>query len=374
MKKILLLIIILSALLSSCSAPEAIFKDDALRIRHDRHETYEFLAITDGTDTLDMIPRNGYTLRGTVIKIQKITYPVNCENPDSVETRYYVQFRDSNAKEEDYFELIPLEDVRLIGPDLEIEKNDYGNINYFESFNNPLDPLSVREVPVDSTHIDTCSVSCNCRPLSGPPLPHISINLRCPDCDYKNYFVELRASYMAYNDFQNKNGLKLTQEAWSGEIAAGYRFNSNWGLGLAYNSGVPVYNTFTETSFNRPSLMLHGRYSFNKWNCMLPFLYGQFGMAIDDFSLDLGRVSWCDDCNDDIEIEPPGTDISIPLSYGIGAGLDIPLPYCFFDLSFDIGYRSLAIGENVSTFQFLNVPSKRRIHMLVFRMGVTLGY
>lgn len=364
----ILTFIFMLTLLASCSSFER--HDDAVRIQKDASEKYDFYFVIDGGDTVNIIPRNSYTLRGTVINMVRIISPENCDDNSNLDSSYYLTFLSEAARDESGIEMIPLSDVELIGPALDLELNEYGNINYFENFNDPLEPRTAREVPVEEYYLDTCGKQCNCHPLVGP---HIQLELKCPDCDYKHYFVELRGAYAAYNDFKLQNGVSLSTESWFAEIAAGYR-TEKWGIGLAYASGVPIYNSYTSTRIWRPSLMLHGRYHFDPFSCMVPFLYGQFGMAIDKFSLDLGKVSFCDDCETQIDIKPPDADISIPLSYGIGAGIDIPITGCLFDLSFDLGYRSLAIGENFRTLQFTNVPTKRRIHMFVFRMGITLGY
>lgn len=371
MKKILIFLA-LAAFAASCSSFQR--QDDAVRIKPDKAEKYDILFDTDSSV---IGTRNGNTLRGTVIGILKKTYANDCPADEFTKytTRDYVLFLDSLSEDVENIEQIPLEDVELIGTKLpDLPENDYGNINWFENFNNPLDPRNIREVRVDSVYIDTCSVDyCDCAPLSvNVRYPELNLRLECPDCDYSWYFLELRGGYAVYDDV-NPDKLTIGRDGYLGEAAFGARFG-RYGLGLAVSSGVPIYNSLTEGDIYRPVTMLHGRYHFDKIACMIPFAYGQFGMSIDEFSLDLFKVSVCDGCKSNIEVEPPNADISIPVSWGFGIGLDIPNYTCLFDLSFDLGFRSLAVGQPMVFGGFANLPTKRRINMLVLRMGITFGY
>jgi hypothetical protein len=365
-------IFIFLTLIVSCSS----FKrsDEAIRIKSSANHKYHELFDRDSNF---VAIRNSNTLRGTVLKIVEVTKPVDCTPENKLfETQKYVVFLDSLQPDKKSLEMIPIEDIDLVGPKLhDLPPNEHGNINWFENFNNPLDPSTIREVPVEKINIpckDTNTKFCDCSPLILP-------TLQCPDCDYKSYFVELRGGIAAYRD-RKLTDIDMIQQvyegrsAYFGDIAAGYRAE-NWGLGVVFSSGVPIYNSFVGDDFYRPFALLHGRWHFAEFFCMRPFLFGEFGLAVDDITLDLFRVAICEDCNDKIRIEDKSKfDVSIPISWGLGAGLDIPLPYCWFDLSFDIGYRSLAIGEYVETSGFSNVPSKRRVNMFFFRLGITLGY
>lgn len=62
-------------------------------------------------------------------------------------------------------------------------------------------------------------------------------------------------------------------------------------------------------------------------------------------------------------------DWSLPLSYGMGIGLDIPiLP--FIDIELDLGYRSIAVGDSFSLLGFADIPGTRRIGTFQLRLGV----
>ncbi len=369
-KIILLSITVL--LLVSCGS----FKrsDDAVRIKSQSAVKYNELFDKDSNF---VTIRNGNTLRGTVVKIIEVSSPVDCTPGFEIyETKKYVVFLDSLMLDTKSLELIPIEDVELIGPQLgNLPPNDYGNINWFENFNNPLDPMAIREVPVEKFRIsckDTSLIFCGCSPFTVPAL-------KCPDCKYSNYFVELRGATVAYRD-RKLTDIDFTQQifegrsAYSFDVAAGYRAEK-WALGVVFSTGVPIYNSFFGEDLQRPFGLLHGRWHFDEFMCVKPFLFGELGLAVDDITLDLFRVAICPECNEKIRIEDRRKfDISIPVSWGFGTGLDIPLPLCWFDLSFDFGYRSIAIGEYVATSGFSNVPAKRRVNMFFFRLGITLGY
>lgn len=355
----IVIIILALMVLSSCSSVQR--KDDAVRIKKDKDRNYNILQIDEENQT----KRDGSTLRGTVLRIIKETRPNSCPVMDTTtySNKFFVEFLDKKAGDNN-LELIPLEDVELIGQKEALRSklsNRYNNINWFENFNDPLDPRSLREVPVDSFYISNCpgEIDCNCNPLS--------LALKCPDCDYASYFVELRAAYAVYDDI-NINNQSLGRDSYYGEAAFGYRWNS-WGLGLMVSTGVPVFNSKIGTDIWRPIAMLHGRKQFDKFLCMYPFVYAQLG-----FALDVETTRLFSNCDCDCGIQLPSANISLPLSYGFGAGLDIPLPFCMFDVSLDMGYKSVLIGETFNTLLFNNVSDSRRIHMFVLRLGITLGY
>lgn len=360
MPYIVVLILILMVL-SSCSTIDR--KDDAVRIKSGKESLFNQRKDKNGNIT----KRDGTTLRGTVFRIVRQTSPNSCPANDTTtfSSKYSVLFLDSQAGSLDDVERIPLENIDPVGIKPELKEklsNKYDNINWFENFNDPLDPRSIREVPVDSIFINTCPDirDCNCNPLS------IALELNCPDCKYKNYFVELRGGFAVYND-KNSDGLPIGRDAYYGELAFGYRWD-RWGIGLMASTGVPVYNSITDADLLRPLLLFHGRYQFDKVLCMFPFVYGQLGFTMDVQSLGLFSANTCD--LPDVSLP----EVSLPISYGFGIGLDIPLPFCLFDLSFDLGYKSVLVGETFNTPLFSNVSDSRRIYMFVFRLGVTLGY
>jgi hypothetical protein len=353
--------ILLIMVLSSCSTIDR--KDDAIRIKAAKESEYRYRKDKAGENP----KRDGTTLRGTVYKVVQQTTPNSCPIVDTTtfSSKYFVMFLDAQANSLDEIEPIPIENIELVGQKPELKsklQNRYDNINWFENFNDPLDPRAVREVPVDSIFISKCpdTRDCNCNPLS------MALELNCPDCEYKNYFTEIRGGYAVYND-KNSSGLPEGRDSYYAEFAAGYRWDK-WGIGLMASTGVPVYNSITGEDLFRPLMMLHGRYQFDKILCMYPFMYGQFGFTMDVQSLGLFSASACDD----LDVSLP--KVSIPLSYGFGVGLDVPLPFCWFDLSFDLGYKSIAVGETFNSLFFNDVSDSRRINMIVFRLGVTLGY
>lgn len=354
----IVILFLLLMVLASCSSIDR--KDDAIRIKKNKELYYS----QRKDNSKNVFKRDGTTLRGTVLKVIQETKPNSCplEDTTTFANNYFVLFLDAQAGSLDEIERIPIEHIELIGQKPELRdklKNRYDNINWFENYNDPLDPRAVREVPVDSLFRDTCQ-DCNCNPLS------LALELNCPDCEYKNYFVELRGAYAVYND-KNSDGLPVGRDAYYAEIATGYRWN-NWGFGIMASTGVPVYNSKTGLDLYRPLMLLHGRYQFEKTLCMVPFVYSQFGFTLDVESLDLFSASACE--LPDVSLP----NVCLPISYGFGVGLDIPLPSCIFDLSLDLGYKSVLVGETFNLPLFNNVSDSRRINMLVFRLGITLGY
>ena len=355
-------IIILSLFIFSCSSD--ITHDDAVRIKKEHQNKYNRVKKTNKL-------RNGSALRGTVYSVETIIYSCN----DSVTSKEkYVIFRDSSKNAP--IEEIPLNHVDLVG----LKENIELDTNWFENYNDPLNPRALREVPTSIVELDTCN-PCNCE----------SVELTCPFTECRKnkildtwFFLEFKGGMALYNDNQPGGLGEVAREEYIGEIIAGVRLGPEhkWGLGVAFNTGVPLYNTLQDVDlFNpdmsnptrRPIVMLHGKYSFDDVLCMFPFVYGQFGLAIDDLSLDLFNFTTsCDECKREYEAGNPGADVSIPLSYGFGAGVDIPLS-CDFDLSFDVGYKNVAFGEQSPfTFGGYLVPEKRRVGMFLLKLGITI--
>jgi len=379
----ILLLIISVLLVSSCSSvPKS---DDVVRIKPEHSKQWEQFNGPKGP-----VIRNGNALRGTVLNITKEVI-VNCETKDTT-TSYFINFLDSLANSNmSYVEKIPLEHAILVGqitPNL--QKNQFENINYFENYSNPLNQKNLREVKVDSVFYGCYPCGCNRvdYSITGPCVKCIT----CPDCDYSWYFLELRYGYAIYSDIKYDNN-EIGRDANFGEIAFGYRSKNHWGLGLAFNYGIKAFNQF-DTNFadiNRYFLLLHGRYSFvppkkdegypipilkpiydfAARTCTRPVVYAQYGIALDSISMDLMKVTTCSDCESKITYKPGNLNLSLPTSYAIGIGLDIPIPKCFFDLSLDLSYRSYDIADRMDTGEFWNVPSRRTLNMLVFRLGIT---
>ena len=83
-------------------------------------------------------------------------------------------------------------------------------------------------------------------------------------------------------------------------------------------------------------------------------------------TLNLFDVATCEDCK--TQVNSPELDISIPLSWGLGVGVDLPLTK-WMSLGLDLGYRSISIGEQTRVFGFGNAPNRRQVDMFIFRAG-----
>jgi len=341
--------------------------DDAIRIKQD--SAYKYIQ-NPFTNEL----RNGSTLRGTVLKVMVANVPDTCPITPTTKftSRTSVVFLDSLTKDEDNLEYIPIEDVFLVGQNANLPMNEYNNINLFENFNDPAKMRKIREVPVDSTRLPVCS-PCRCQKFDlSARLPWFDFS--CLDRKYLWFFLEARVAYAIYTDV----GSILEKQGrgeFFGEIATGLRFGGlkEWGLGLAFSYPIKTYNVFNNTDVSHPVVLLHGRYQSPKEKflgfCMKPFFYGQLGTAISDITLDLHKLNFNEECRNRISAYLPYIDISLPITYGIGVGLDIPVAP-IMDISIDIGYRSFAFGEEKSIASLI-LPTSRRINMLVLRAGVT---
>ncbi|MEI6090144.1 MAG: hypothetical protein WCR42_06815 [bacterium] len=372
-----LFIWIISSLVQSCATTKPHY-DDAVRIKKAYERQYN-------TNPFTKEPRNGSSLRGKVLGVSIITQPDSC--PIKPTTEYiisqYVLFVDSSAANEDQIEKIPLNCVELIGYKLDPDDKDFGKINIFEDYHNPLKPDRYRFVKIDSTFIDTCS-DCGCNKLD-IALPEL--RFKCPKRNCSWYFLELRGVYSIYNDVKITN-TTIGRDNISAEIAAGFRFGESkkFGLGVAVSNGIKAYDSKQSIDLTRPSAMLHLRYDFLsrcnkalsqknnifKTLCLSPFVYGQIGGMIDSATINLFKLNFSADCKNKLNVngELPGFDLSIPISYTLGAGIDIPL-VSWMDLSADVSFRSYAVGEMTQLRGYTNVPVKRTINMLVFRFGVT---
>ncbi len=359
---------------------------DAVRIKKEIYQKKIYDTVRAGGE---LKYRNGAALKGKALRIE--TYITKCRERILKEESFLV-FKDSEPGA--LPENIPLEHIDLIGekPGVDAGKN------WFEHYNDPLNPPALREIPVDTIINADCGKPeersappareniCECSQLE------FGLEIRCPwancrDNYYKWYFIELRAGFASYTDKKPAELGETGKTAFMGEIAAGVRFGGRkqWGIGLVLSSGVPLYNSKQtydildldengEPSADyRPTLMLHGRYAFEETFCLRPFIYGQFGLTIDDLSLDLANLEFgCSDCKRKLEAAPGELDLGLPLSFGMGIGVDVPIA-CMFDFSFDIGFRSIGFGEK-SPFPVFGVstPERRRVNMFVFRFGVTI--
>lgn len=424
MKKFILIITGI-ILLAACSTPK-VQRDDAVRIKKDSARKYNIHPEIPMT-------RNGSTLRGEVLKIQVEIKPDSCPiNPDTKYTyNTYLMFIDSNLKSSRTIERIPLDDIDLIGTKLNIPKNDYGNINYFETYNNPLLPLEIREVPVDTIRTDCDATPCPCEPISFSLDMPCLLCLDCAKREPGSLFLSLKPGLAFYDDV-DKQGRLMGRDDYLIDFATGYRWGETkrYVLGLIFSSGVQTMNKIDSTLIRRPSLNLYGRYDllrntkrvekksfksdtidkswitydtiytktqeccndsivivpritpdflvkmeemqkieeYEERPCLNPFVYGLFGATIDEFSVDLFKINWNDDCQDKIDLEAPGLNISMPLNFGFGIGIEYPLSK-YIDLSADLGFRSISYGDKMINSGLI-VPTNQRVNSIVFRIGI----
>lgn len=372
MKKTLILLLFI--VLASCSKklPK---NDDAVRINLESIQNLDefnpYIEPNTGK------PRNPNTLRGNVFNITKVV----SEDGE----REYVVFLDNLAfgLENPDYEFIPIEVVDFQGPKLGFDKN------WFENYNNPLDHDVIREVET----VEVVDKGCGCSKISCP-----TCKFTCPfpwQARAENrspVFVEAKAGVASYMD---QSPFELTQRGFDqpfGEFAAGYRFGdrkkAHFALGLSYFTGILTYENLTGNLLNRDALMLYGKYQFNEWNCVFPYVYSQIGASLDVNSLYMGRLALSTrlkgmfkyecDCEAELDADAklrreiafksPDIDLSIPISLGFGFGVDIPANK-YFDVSIDLGYKYMKIGESTTVFEF-KMPVARPMSIYTLRIGV----
>lgn len=378
-----LLALLLGAILAGgCSSARRM--NDAVRIKPEKEAAYRRTPATDE-------PRDGRTLRGMVSEVLIAQRP---SAPEKIDTSLI--FLDAKVPDKPKnYERIPIDDVERVGDLFSLPPDTlYNNVNVVESFNNTEQIPTLRRVPVRNYVRLTSSSGegegkppnnedCGCLPLDlSIPFPDIE----CPKRTYQWYFVELRAVYSAYNDKPTRT-TEQGKEAYLGEVAAGFRFGGadEWGLGLMYSSGLDSYDSFNSDEILRPLVLAHLRYQTPGpvtnilGICMKPFAYGEFGATIDEATINLMKFNFssteeCGECGEAIrDLEASGDlgnlDLSIPLSFGVGIGVDIPIA-SFMDISTDIGWRSIGLGENAQLGGWV-VPSLRRINTFFLRAGLT---
>jgi len=363
--------------IGGCSASSPRFSD-ALRIKPEAEGKYQRAPNSQQI-------RDGRTLRGTVAAVAMV---MNESDPDRIDTQYVFLDAGSADRPENY-ELIPFADVEQISDLLRIPVDSTKTrLNLVESFNNTQMIPELREVPIYTgpgvPPPGGGDGDCKCKPFGFTlPVPE----LECGKRRYDWYFVELRAAYGSYLDFASRTSA-FGRDDYAGEIAAGIRFGGydEWGAGLLFSSGLPIINSFDGTSSSRPLVLAHLRYqtpgpvSNILGICMKPFVYGEFGMAVDDATVNLMKLNLsssedCNECNQlitqlEAEGSLPEVDFGFPISMGLGIGVDVPLA-SFLDASVDVGFRSISIGEEAPVAGFSNVPSRRRVNGFFLRMGLT---
>ncbi len=329
--------------------------------------------------------RDGKTLHGTVVKVLVTTVPDTCpvlpETPRTTKTSL-IFLDESLEPDKENLEAIPYSDIEAVRDFIDLPEDSVMGLNVFENYNDPVKFRGLRSVPVDSVFVDTCC-SCRCIPFEADLAFDLNIDIDCVEREFAWFFAEVRAAYVTYSDNETLS-VQESREGFPLEVAAGARFGNmrQWGLGLVFNTGIKAHNSFKGIDYGRPTLMLHGRWHSQNDRflglCMRPFIYGQLGFAVDELSLELMDFSLgtsCENCkryiqnlSDDGII--PEVDFSIPISFGIGAGIDIPVTPVF-DISADLGFRSIAFGESAPVAGFTNVPSLRRLNMMILRFGLT---
>jgi opacity protein-like surface antigen len=376
MKNLNILFAILALIiLNSCSSTKEVMNDDAVRI--DLEKVTDLENFNPYIEPNTGKQRNPSTLRGNVFSVTKI-------KNDST-TNEYVIFLDQMAfnLENPKYEYIPIDIVDLQGPKIGLKSN------WFENYNNPLNHDVIREV-------DTLTINnkgCGCSKIT------------CPDCEIEcpfpwqdrannrsPIFISANIGIASYAD---KSPLLLTERGFDrpfGEFAIGYRFQdrskAHFQLGLAYFTGIKVYENQTNKLLNRDALMLHGKYQFNEWNCIFPYVYGQIGASLDVNSIYMGKLALSTqfkgmfdyecDCEaeldadaklkHDLALKAPEVDLSIPISIGLGAGFDIPVNK-YFDISIDLGYKYMKIGETTTIYDF-KVPTSKPMSIYTLRLGI----
>ena len=367
----------------SCSTVQETGKSyDAVRLKQDivKKGLYDTITIDN-----KLRYRNASALKGTALRLETSLW--RCRNTTKASETVLI-FKDAYSGS--HLERIPLEYVDLVG----IKPGVETGINWFEHYNDPLNPPVLREIPNDTIIIADCGEGerkyrssesdCGCE--------SIDVELKCPwawcrDKYYKWYYIEIKGGYAAYNDKQPAGLGIIGKTAIMADFTTGFRFGGRkqWGLGLTLSSGMPLYNSLetldnlvyddggTPLSFYKPNVMLQSRYTFEETYCVRPFVYGMLGVAVDDLSLQLMKFKLsCDDCKRRLTTQGLLPKIDFPLSYGIGFGVDVPIA-CLFDFSFDFGFRSMAIGEKSPLPVFgVSLHVSKRTNIFVFRFGITI--
>ncbi len=369
-----------------CARPP--MHDDLVRIR--REYTPQWWEVLQ--DTLS----GGAFLRGTAIELR-----LQSTTDGRLDTFLLFRLRQPIP---DRLLRIPVAQLENPARRFGIPATAYGGWDLVESYAVTEHIPHLRQIPVRTEE-------CSCLPLSvGFP----SISYRCPERVLGPYFVELRGVALPYTDAPSRT-LRQSFLRYHGEIAAGVRLGAarQWGIGIAYSTPVPLFNSLRGQLLQRPMALLHVRYQFRTTeqprqrlrilgstqvqsiaeeasetglfpellpSCLRPFAYANVGMSIDRLTLRMARfwLSAKSDCSEcvrflrDLEATGrlPEVDFSLPLTWGFGIGIEYPLTR-WVDLALDLGWRSIAIGEETALLGFTNVPSTRRLNVFRFRAGVT---
>ncbi|MDB5036014.1 MAG: hypothetical protein JWQ98_3255 [Chlorobi bacterium] len=349
--------------------------DDAVRITPAKEGRYNR---APNTTTL----RDGRTLRGMVKEIRITNHrdkEGKIDTTGRLDTTFVFVATGAEDRKQNY-EMIPYADIEPVDSAFDM----------VEFWNPVIGSPDIRKVPVKTYIVpagggtgDGKQPDCGCQPLSVEfELPEIT----CPDRRYQFYFAELRAVYGAYRDKQSQE-IIIGKDAIFGEAALGLRFGAadEWGIGVAYTSGLPAFNSTDGTLHQHPAVLLHARYQTpgpvtNVLGfCMKPFIYGDIGGSVDDVTINLFKFNFsskttCEKCGESItQLAASGqlgdVDLSVPITYGLGIGVDFPIA-SFMDLSADAGWRSASFGETANLGGII-LPSQRRLNAFYFRLGLT---
>ncbi|MCS7176260.1 MAG: hypothetical protein NZ960_01325 [Candidatus Kapabacteria bacterium] len=380
-----------AVLLLGCTRPPQY--DDILRIRP------EF--VSQWRNALQDTLYGGFFVRGTAVELQIRPNPRG--GHDTI-----LLFRPAETEgERPQFWQVPVVQLQNIALRFGLDTSRYGGWDIVETYAVTERIPRIRSIPVRARE-------CDCLPL-GVELPGLTI--RCPERAFGWYFLELRGTAALYSDVPTRDS-RIGRLRYLGEVAAGVRLGTyrEWGIGLLYSSGIPVYNSFRSELLRRPLTLLHVRYQIGNHRvrretqkrfifdpmhgpqeisaqieeaigstapvsgCIRPYLFAQLGASLDRLTLRMARfwLSQRQDCSKcvrflrDLEASGrlPQVDFSLPITWGLGAGVEITLTP-WIDLAADVAWRSIAIGEETNLLGFQNVPSSRRLNAWLFRVGVT---
>lgn len=370
------------AALAGC-APEQ-YKD-IIRLRPERAQRYEqeasYLAkdktLTLSIDNVSIYPKDQYCSMDTVVIAE-----------------------DANGKEL----RIPIGDVQLIASltNLDPGISSHQGLDLFERHYEVRENPDIIKVPVSEV---TCSGSVDKPPCPNPPCPEPPpppcieciqrslfgddwgledfLLVYCRTRSYPWWFAELRGVLAVYNDYgpDGERGMKSGVLHPEAELVGGVRFGAarNWGIGVGIDYPVGYHDRFSGEELIGPVSFLHLRYSpadkFLGVFCFKPFVYVQGGAllinriwCLTKYNLSENSDYYC--ATRDIIERSSGFSLSLPITWGFGAGFDLPISDSY-DLSFDAGYRSLAVVDMASWDIYNNILALRRIGQFRFRLGIT---
>ena len=349
-------------LFTGCSTPN-VQSDDAIRIKAD--SVYQYI----GDKASDFKTLRG-AVRNVTIETTKEKYCL-----DSISYKYDTTVVLYNTEFKKLYR-IPISHIE-IKPEL-APLNTFNNDEFYvESYNN-IDVIPhLRKVPIERNE---------------------KTELYCyPGCrHYSLVFVELRLLGSFYPDFRQPN-TSIYRAGYGEEAVFGVRMGASkdWGLGLAFSSGVQAVNSFdpnSKTPDFHPSVSLHLRYQPTEmpwkliWFCGKPFLYAQYGLSVDNSSIELAKAilspsstAWYVNLKNNPAYQCLGNPVTtgvlgMPTAIAIGTGLDVWL-LPSMDFSIDLSYRSQSFAEVRNLAGIGDVYQMRTVSPALFvRMGITFDF